>query len=78
MVSFIGSLFLIYLFHSLNALGAQSYRTAPYVIVSWIENNDVFIFLRCQTESKTIVKENILQNFCFQELQDGTGMDYAR
>ena len=23
------------------------------------------------------MKENILQNFCFQELQDGTGMDYA-
>ena len=42
-----------------------------------IVNNAVFIFLRCQTESKTIVKENILQNFCFQELQDGTGMDYA-
>ena len=21
--------------------------------------------------------ENILQNFCFQELQDGTGIDYA-
>ena len=50
-----------------------------YVIVSSnrIENNAVFIFLRFQTESKTIVKENILQNFCFQELQDGTGMDYA-
>ena len=23
------------------------------------------------------MKENILQNFCFQELQDGTGIDYA-
>ena len=23
------------------------------------------------------MKENILRNFCFQELQDGTGMDYA-
>ena len=23
------------------------------------------------------MKENILQNFCFQELQDGTGMDKA-
>ena len=23
------------------------------------------------------MKENILQNFCFQELQDGTGLDYA-
>ena len=50
-----------------------------YVIVSSnrIENNAVYIFLRCQTESKTIVKESILQNFCSQELQDGTGMDYA-
>ena len=28
-----------------------------------------------QTESKTIVKENMLQTFCFQELQAGTGMD---
>ena len=28
-----------------------------------------------QTESKTIVKENMLQNSCVQELQDGTGMD---
>ena len=48
--------------------------------MSWnrIENNVVFIFLRCQTESKTIVKENMLQNVCFQELQDGTGMDKAR
>ena len=27
----------------------------------------VVMFLRCQTESKTIVKENILQTFCFQE-----------
>ena len=35
----------------------------------------VYIFLRCQTESKTIVKENIIQNSSFQELQDGTGMD---
>ena len=26
---------------------------------------------------KTTVKENILQDFCFQELQDGTGIDYA-
>ena len=42
-----------------------------------IENNTVFIFLRCQNESKTTVKENILQYFCFQELQDGTGLDYA-
>ena len=42
-----------------------------------IENNAVFIFLRCQNESKTTVKENILQNFCFQELQDGKGIDYA-
>ena len=24
------------------------------------------------------MKENILQNFCFQEQQDGTGMDKAR
>ena len=23
------------------------------------------------------MKENILQNFCFQELQDGTGIDFA-
>ena len=23
------------------------------------------------------MKENILQNFCYQELQDGTGIDYA-
>ena len=23
------------------------------------------------------MKENILQNFCFQELQDSTGIDYA-
>ena len=23
------------------------------------------------------MKENILQNFCLQELQDGTGIDYA-
>ena len=23
------------------------------------------------------MKKNILQNFCFQELQDGTGVDYA-
>ena len=23
------------------------------------------------------MKENILHNFCFQELQDGTGIDYA-
>ena len=23
------------------------------------------------------MKENILQNFCFKELQDGTGIDYA-
>ena len=23
------------------------------------------------------MKENILQNFCFQELQDGTGIDYV-
>ena len=23
------------------------------------------------------MKENILQDFCFQELQDGTGIDYA-
>ena len=44
-------------------------------VLNRIENNAVFIFLRCQTESKTIVKENILQNFCFQELQDDTGMD---
>ena len=42
-----------------------------------IEKNAVFIFLRCQNESKTTVKENILQNFCFKELQDGTGIDYA-
>ena len=42
-----------------------------------IENNAVFICLRCQNESKTTVKENILQDFCFQELQDGTGIDYA-
>ena len=42
-----------------------------------IENNAVFIFLQCQTESKTSVKENMLQTFCFQELQDGTGMDKA-
>ena len=41
-----------------------------------IENNAVFIFLRCQNERKTTVKENILQDFCFQELQDGTGIDY--
>ena len=34
-------------------------------------------FLRCQNESKTTVKENIVHNFCFQELQDGTGLDYA-
>ena len=46
-------------------------------VVNRIENNAVFIFLRCQNESKTTVKENILQNFCFQELQDGTGIDYA-
>ena len=26
---------------------------------------------------ETTVKENILQNFCFQELQDGSGIDYA-
>ena len=54
-----------------------------YVIMSWnrIENNAVFIFLRRQTESrsKTIAKKkNMLHNFCFQELQDGTGMDKAR
>ena len=36
------------------------------------------MLLRCQTDSKTIVKENMLQNFCFQELQDGTGTDLAR
>ena len=24
------------------------------------------------------MKENVLQTFCFQELQDGTGMDKAR
>ena len=23
------------------------------------------------------MKDNILQNFCFKELQDGTGIDYA-
>ena len=34
------------------------------------------MFLRCQTESKTI--ENMLHNFCSQELQDGTGTDWAR
>ena len=32
-------------------------------------------FFTNQTESKTIVKENMLQTFCFQELQAGTGMD---
>ena len=48
-----------------------------FVSSNRIENNAVFIFLRCQNESKTTVKENILQNFCFQELQDGTGIDYA-
>ena len=36
-----------------------------YRVVKRIENNAVFIFLQFQTESKTIVKENILQNFCF-------------
>ena len=34
-------------------------------------------FLRCQNEIKTTVKENILQNFCFQELQAGTEIDHA-
>ena len=33
------------------------------------------LFLQCQTESKTIAKEN---NFCSQELQNGTRTDWAR
>ena len=40
--------------------------------------NAAFIFIRCQTENEISVKENLLQTFCFQELQDGKGMDYAR
>ena len=35
------------------------------------------VFLQCQNESKTTVKENILQNFSFQELKDSTGIDNA-
>ena len=48
-----------------------------HCVAKRIENNAVFIFLRCQNESKTTVKENKLQSFCFKELQDGTGIDYA-
>ena len=42
-----------------------------------MENSAIFKFLRCQIASES-VKENMLQTSCFQELQDGTGMDYAR
>ena len=49
-----------------------------YMLSSNNAVNAVFMFLLCQTESKTIVKENMLHNFCSQELQDGTKTDWAR
>ena len=63
-----------------------TFLSINYVIISLYTRHHVVkqkamlssYFLRYQTESKTTVKENMLRIFCFQELQDCTGMYWAR
>ena len=56
---------------SFDKLCHQSLYTSP------CRQTDLKTMLSSYNESKTTVKENILQNLCFKELQDGTGIDYA-
>ena len=59
-------------------LSIDKLRHHIFVYTSSCRERELKTMLSSYFESRTIVKEIKLQNFCFQELQDDTGMDSAR